>query len=474
MLTPYVTLGGLDLNTIEPDTGVTWVAKPVGGWAGPSSSIAVVKKPRSHGGWAGDAFLNPRRVAISGSVVAPTEDALADAVDRLNAAASLAGSTLTVIEGALSRSCTVRRDDEVLIKQVTGTYAEWSVQLVAPDPRKFADALTASTGLPSSSGGLVLSTTPRTNLPTNPSVEVDAAGWAPTGVTLTRDSSWAASGSWSGKCTPNALVTGTYVSVGGDVGALRLGMVAGGTYTVSAVGRLAAPQTGTLDARARRVVVFYSVAATPTTYAPLTGTQIPNAAGQGQSSLTFTLPADAAQAFVRLYNGATNSADNSIWWDSVLVETGTAVGNYFDGDTLGASWSGTPHASTSTIVDGLTIPFTIDSTVVSGQVSLTNPGNVNGPVSLRIDGPVTGPVVTHVGSGRALVFSTSLTLGAGEFVTVDMERREVLAQGQSSRNGWVTGRGWSAFEPGSNTWSFSALAHDPGALLSVTASPAWE
>lgn len=120
-----------------------------------------------------------------------------------------------------------------------------------------------------------------------------------------------------------------------------------------------------------------------------------------------------------------------------------------------------------------TVPFTIDAVTVTGQVSLSNPGNIAGPVRLRIDGPVQGPVVTHVSSGRQLVFASSVVLGAGEWIDVDMERREVLANGQSSRNGWVTQRGWSSFEPGENTWAFTAVAHNAAALLTVSATPSW-
>lgn len=279
MVTPGIVLGGLDLNTTEVDTGVLWAAEPIRGWQGPASSIAVARKPRAHGGWAGSAFMLPRHMTITGKVLAPSEEALTDALDRLNEAATLADTTLTVTEAAGARSCTVRREDEVLAPLITPLLAEFSVQLVAPDPRKFGAPLSGSTALPSSTGGL-------------------------------------------------------------------------------------------------------------------------------------TVP--------------------------------------------------------------FTVPFSIDAVTVSGQVSLTNPGNMTGPVSLRIDGPVTGPVVTHVGTGRALVFASSLVLGAGEFVTVDMERQEVLAQGQSSRAGWVTSDGWSGFQPGVNVWSFSALAYDAASLLTVTATPTWE
>ena len=130
-------------------------------------------------------------------------------------------------------------------------------------------------------------------------------------------------------------------------------------------------------------------------------------------------------------------------------------------------------STTGGVTFPLTFPLTFTAVTVTGQVSLTNPGNAAGPVRLRIDGPVTAPVVTHVTSGKALVFAASLTLGVGEFVTVDMESHQVLAQGQASRAGWVTQRGWSSFEPGENAWAFAA-GMASAAQLTVTATPAWD
>lgn len=125
---------------------------------------------------------------------------------------------------------------------------------------------------------------------------------------------------------------------------------------------------------------------------------------------------------------------------------------------------------------GLTVPFTalftVPATQITGQVSLENDGNTTGPVRLRIAGPVQGPVVTHVSSGRQLVFSSSLVLAAGEWLDIDMDARTVLANGQSNRRMYVTSAAWSAFERGGNTWAFTAAVYDPAAQLTVFASPA--
>ncbi|WP_243063182.1 phage tail family protein [Humibacter sp. RRB41] len=118
------------------------------------------------------------------------------------------------------------------------------------------------------------------------------------------------------------------------------------------------------------------------------------------------------------------------------------------------------------------VPFTIDATQVTGQVSLTNPGNTTGPVRLRIDGPTTGPQIAHIGTGLVLTFASSLVLGVGEWLDVDMEAQTALANGQSSRAMWITNRGWSGFDPGDNTWSFTAVGYDPASKLTVYATPA--
>jgi hypothetical protein len=145
---------------------------------------------------------------------------------------------------------------------------------------------------------------------------------------------------------------------------------------------------------------------------------------------------------------------------------------------LGSTLTGSTNlpATSGGLTVPFTIPFTISSTVVAGQVSFTNPGNETGPVVLRIDGPCTGPVITHTSSSttNALVFSSSLTLGTGEFLLINMDKRTALGNGQASRSGYITSRGWSGFDPGVNTWSFTASGYNVASLLTVTATPAWK
>jgi hypothetical protein len=137
----------------------------------------------------------------------------------------------------------------------------------------------------------------------------------------------------------------------------------------------------------------------------------------------------------------------------------------------------TDYTGLPSVSGGLTVPFTVPfaltGTQSSGSMVLTNPGDANGPVKLRIDGPCVSPSVTHTESGSTLTLATNLTVNAGDWLDIDCEARTVLYNGQASRNGYLTSRGWFAFEPGPNTIGFNASAYNSTARLTATCTPAW-
>ncbi len=122
-----------------------------------------------------------------------------------------------------------------------------------------------------------------------------------------------------------------------------------------------------------------------------------------------------------------------------------------------------------------TYPIIYTGVSNSGILRVRNEGKEQAPVWLRIDGPIPagGWSVTHVAKKKSLAFTTSLALATGEFVTVDMDRKEILAQGQSPRAGYITSRGWFSLDPGDNDIAFSATNYSATARLTVTTKPAW-
>lgn len=150
---------------------------------------------------------------------------------------------------------------------------------------------------------------------------------------------------------PSSASNDTYAAPTGDLaaGVFRYDMVAGETYTVLATCRLAAAQTGTLHEFARKIVVVQNGGTVVAS-----SSAAPNTAGATQLRLTFTLPADATAATIRLYNGASLSAGD-VWWDQFAVIEGTYTDAYFDGSSTDLwpntyAWSSTENASTSTKV----------------------------------------------------------------------------------------------------------------------------
>ena len=265
--------------------GVDWDSPDLNWWDAPAPRFESGTHPRAHGVWAGESWLDSRTLRIKATVAAPSHDVAVEAINRLNAALSLTEVPIIFTDGDRESMVMARRSDQTLILWENALIFTWSAQMLAIDPRKHGQALSATAGLPSVAGGLTV--------------------------------------------------------------------------------------------------------------------------GAGQ--------------------------------------------------TLGK------------------VPFSIQSTIVSGFVTLENPGNLPGLVQLRLDGPLSGPVVTHAAGETSEVFAVDVDLSEGEYLIVDMANHNALAQGQvaASRSRWITSRGWQAFEPGSNSWSLGHKGGSATGTLTVTATPAW-
>lgn len=112
----------------------------------------------------------------------------------------------------------------------------------------------------------------------------------------------------------------------------------------------------------------------------------------------------------------------------------------------------------------LSRPSTIAATVVTGEVTLTDPGDGAAPpqVFLAIDGPATRPTVRSALTGRAMRFDIDVL--AGQTLTVDLDRKDIKLNGVSRRNA-MTGR-WLDPIPG-DVLVFDADIYNPDARLTV-------
>jgi hypothetical protein len=145
------------LNVTTRDTaGVLWrTFSPLIGWDGsPASSVQLTKKPRGAGAWASPRNFAAKPFTFNGRIEAPSVDALQVAIDQLNAAATLTDTVVSVQRGSHARSVIAFRQGEVMVADLTDVVVDWSLQMVASDPRKFTTAVTGNTLLPYSTGGI--------------------------------------------------------------------------------------------------------------------------------------------------------------------------------------------------------------------------------------------------------------------------------------------------------------------------------
>lgn len=149
-----VYLNGLLLSGRDDATGLEIVVEDIQGWGSPSSNVQFYKRPRQHGSWSGEAWLNPRTIVLSGYIAAPSGGVLRDGKDMLNAACGLDETLLSISEAGFPRTCMARRSDEILYHDTSDTAADFSLQMVADDPRKLGAQLNPNTGLAISTGGL--------------------------------------------------------------------------------------------------------------------------------------------------------------------------------------------------------------------------------------------------------------------------------------------------------------------------------
>ncbi|MFF1281045.1 phage distal tail protein [Streptomyces sp. NPDC058299] len=148
-------LGSVTLGAVDSQ-GVAWYLQTLEGWDSPEVRSAWTEREGDHGAWASPVYYGSRPITLGGTIVAPSRVLLEQAMDQLRAAAGLT-DTLLVVQESTPKQAVVRRSGKPLMQYVTATTATYSVMVTAADPRRYGTSLlTASTNLPSTTGGLTL------------------------------------------------------------------------------------------------------------------------------------------------------------------------------------------------------------------------------------------------------------------------------------------------------------------------------
>lgn len=211
-------------------------------------------------------------------------------------------------------------------------------------PAVYTNLITDPSAEGSSLSAWASSVPTRTNLFLNPSFEVNTTGWSVSTGSITRDTGWGAAGSASGR------TTGTVTSNDVSTFSAAMTVTAGLSYSASISYKIAAGNTASAASGGPRLIVQFddgsnAWALTNTATATITW---PAIGAMGTLSLSgITAPVGATRARFRVTGNTTGSQTVDVYWDAALLIQATTVPTYFDGDTPGYGWTGTPHASTS-------------------------------------------------------------------------------------------------------------------------------
>lgn len=151
------TLDGHEFNGPPDPHGREWVIESETGWSSSPPTRNDQTQPRTgaHGGWPSRTYRDPRTIRLDGWIYAPTWEARRDAEHHLAALCAEPGSEyeLTCTEETGELLASVTQDDTTLVTvRPGGRWLDFSLQLVAADPRKYTAAQqTAETGLPGDS-----------------------------------------------------------------------------------------------------------------------------------------------------------------------------------------------------------------------------------------------------------------------------------------------------------------------------------
>lgn len=122
-------------------SGITWRLNMVEGWDSPPAAVGqVVQRSADHGGWPTAQYYGPRILTLDVTAEAPTQALRDQARAQLQQAVSISDLCVFTYDEPVPKLAYVRRNAQA---GITESYpnligVDFSIPLVAPDPRKYA------------------------------------------------------------------------------------------------------------------------------------------------------------------------------------------------------------------------------------------------------------------------------------------------------------------------------------------------
>lgn len=314
--------------------------------------------------------------------------------------------------------------------------------------------------VPSATGSLSIGRSITTSDPTGETTNSLAAnlhdvesltGFTGSNATVSLASSPTVLGAHSLQITPASSGTSsdTFAAVSGDLGAVRLGLKPGHTYTFTAREYVPAA-TGlspALAARGERPVFFSRIGSG--SYSEIDGTA-PSATGTWQLvSVTFLVPAGSTEAFIRLYNGFSTGSGLAVYYDDLTLTADGIFGPQWTSDLPGPTAGAADMALTDYTAQGYA--------VLTGSDGSEDDYQATTPTSQY---PITFSGVGDAGDGSILT-----KVSAGEFDLVDTDGTTTQWK---SPDGGATWQAMTVTEAGSSTkttYSYDASSGYPTQMV---------
>ena len=284
------------------------------------------------------------------------------------------------------------------------------------------------------------------NLLLNPSAEINSTGYTLVGGTLPRSTAQA----HSGAACFLATITGSTFQM------YKSGIPVDPGEPYSAGGFVKQGATGPESFTAS--LGYYNAGGTLIAGSERFGTPIVSSSDWRRAVVEETVapPGATTMTAVFTFNGV--SSGDLQFVDSLMVAKRARLPEYFDGDSDGGRWTGTPHNSSSVRWVG-----TLGGGAAEDVVNL---GSYFAQPIVTLANHMDAPVILNEATGRELKFTGSID--ADETVTVDFVNRRMTNQnGISVFDRVAPDSDWPELAPGINPISVSADDFDSDALITL-------
>jgi hypothetical protein len=158
----------IPLNMVD-GAYVDWRMQTLDGWDSADLEENAETRVGADGSWDADNYYAGRIVTVGGLLTAPTYEAREVAEYQLRQAVPPRRLVQLRIDEVIPKYVMGRRSGRLRISPVTDVISQWSVTLLAPDPRKYAlDALSVDLSAAQAAAGLAPPWTPPVLLPDRP------------------------------------------------------------------------------------------------------------------------------------------------------------------------------------------------------------------------------------------------------------------------------------------------------------------